>query len=929
MIKINHSYLSKHFIDDVPSFENIVFFDKRKKVLTDTHENFYEEIREKTKTYKSYIEQKCRRPFVDIYASFQPFNEATKALLPFLELVKTKISSEEKILILWDRSGWITSLVSGIFPENEIITTWEGNKDVLGHAGFTYWFKNRTKNTIVFCDHTSPFPIEDASVSLIIGLDLLHRFDQTLLLKEVLRMSKKDGAIIFPHVHLSNSEPVPYFDRGGHQLHGEVYQKTFDQIAKHGTHNGYIFSEPDLFQFNDLLRKEHSRPLVSDYNTKDYNALAALLPKSWSTEVLKPYKNRDEIIASCRILINPLLRVEQDNVILDYNALDKQVGYLLERHIPYLPKIEKADKYVLNDVQMKLLYWSSKSLTLKQISERISISINDLISEADALKEIGLIEIFPISEKAHQQQNFIGSQKLFVPYSDQTFASQWQQAVDRYKTFPALLNEDDGSVITFAESDEIVQSIIQKLSACGLNKGNSIVLVSPIHTEAILLAWACLSIGVILVPVNYKASKKDIEYILSIAKPTLIFKSTHVPHENIDSNHSIPLITFDETDEAEGNDLFFSDWLETEEQNYNSSSVTHTSDAVLLFSSGSTGVPKGIALSQGHLIRSAWLMAQTYDWNQEDIFLAIGGLESMSGFRNACIVPVISGTAICVPSYSTIQNAVSIAACISKNEVSILVGNPALYNQFNTFQSHIQNQLVSLKKVLCTGSKLSAGVRAEFLRHYNKAIYNYYGLTETTGLCIAELLGNTADNKDAIGLPIDALIQIVDTEGKPAAYGEPGELRLYSENIFQGYYQREDLTALCMSDGWFYTGDIATMDASGQVHLVGRAKELIKTSTDTLVYLEPIAELIEQHPSIEFAAVVGYVEDETEKMAAFVVAKNDSGSDKELITELRGYIEKEAGKDKLPSRIIFKKELPYTSNGKIIKHLLVEEIYAN
>lgn len=924
MIKAN-----QHFLDDFPVLENIIFFDKRKRILSDMHADFHLDISEKVKAYKTYIEQKCRRPFVDIYASFQPFNEATKALLPFLELAKSRIAADEKILVLWDRSGWITSLVSGIFPENEVITTWEGNKDVLGHAGFTYWFKNRTKNTIIFCDHTSSFPIEDSSIALIIGMDLLHRFDQTLLLKEALRMRKKNGAIIFPHVHLSNSEPVPYFDRGGHQLHGEVYQKEFNRIAQHTDLNGYIFSEPALFHFNDLSEKGGTMPLISDYNTKDYNALAALIPRSWNAPSIKPYRNADAMLADCRLLINPLLSMKQNQIVLDYNALDKQVGYLLERHIPYLPKIHKAHNYVMNDVQLKLLYWSTKSLTLAQIAERIFISIEDLISEAEKLKEIGLIEIFPISEQAHRQQNFIGSQKLFIPYAQQTFQTQWLQAVERYKTSPLILNEDDGSCITFEESDEIVRSIIQKLYASGIKKGDRIALVSPIHTEAILLSWACLCMGIIIVPISYKASKKDIAYITSIAEPALVFKSMHVPAENIQISNSVPVITFDENIETETKDLFFSEWLESETYYLHDKTAEYTSDAVLLFSSGSTGVPKGIVLSQGHIIRSGWLMAQTYDWKQEDVFLAVGGLESMSGFRNACIVPVISGTTICVPSHDSIQNAVSIAACIRKNDVSILVGNPALYNQFNTFQPKIQSQLSSLKTVLCTGSKLSAAVRNAFQAYYGKEIYNYYGLTETTGLCIGVPIGNNDKNSDAVGMPVDALIQIVDPAGIPLAYGEPGELRIYSENVFRGYYKRADLTDKCVKDGWFHTGDIAVMDTDGYVHLVGRAKELIKTSSDTLVYLEPIAEIIAKHPSIEQAAVVGYVENETEKMAAFVVPKDASISDKELVAMLKGYIEQEAGKDKLPSRIIFKKELPYTSNGKIIKHLLIEEIYAN
>ena len=137
--------------------------------------------------YELFLKQKTRRPMQDIYACFQPFNEATKALLPFLKKLKTEVEDGDYILNLWDRSGWITNLLAGLFPKQKIITTWEGNKDVLGYRGFHFWTKNLKNVEILFCDLNNPLPFKDKSIKFSIGFDALHRFDFKSLIQELTR----------------------------------------------------------------------------------------------------------------------------------------------------------------------------------------------------------------------------------------------------------------------------------------------------------------------------------------------------------------------------------------------------------------------------------------------------------------------------------------------------------------------------------------------------------------------------------------------------------------------------------------------------------------------------------------------------------------------------------------------------------------------
>ena len=148
----------------------------------------------------------------------------------------------------------------------------------------------------MFCDLNLPLPFDDDSIAFTIGLDTFHRFNQSFMLSELMRVVKTDGIILFPHVHLSNNEPEPFFERGCKQRHGKDYAQAFEQLSKTTNWDGYIFSEPFLFSENDI-KQSTEIPLISTPNTLDYNALIAFLPKSWGNETLSAFslKNIERI----------------------------------------------------------------------------------------------------------------------------------------------------------------------------------------------------------------------------------------------------------------------------------------------------------------------------------------------------------------------------------------------------------------------------------------------------------------------------------------------------------------------------------------------------------------------------------------------------------------------------------------------------------
>src|SRR2546423_5412730 len=263
-----------------PYAGNLFFGDKKDLLLPDHHEltELISYLDSNRKKYKQFLRQKGRYPTRDMYACFQPFNEAFKALYPFVSYIKTNLKEGDIIINLWDRSGWTASMLAGWFPKQQIITVWEGDKDILGYRGFDYWMspERRSNHKVLFADFLRPLPLESKSAAVIIGMDLLHRFNQPELSMEIHRIAKENAPIIFPHVHLTNNMPEPFFERGCRQLHGKEYTYFFNKVASVTKRQGYILSEPATFRWNDLTA-DKGKILVSEPDHTDYNGCIAWL----------------------------------------------------------------------------------------------------------------------------------------------------------------------------------------------------------------------------------------------------------------------------------------------------------------------------------------------------------------------------------------------------------------------------------------------------------------------------------------------------------------------------------------------------------------------------------------------------------------------------------------------------------------------------
>jgi len=492
---------------------------------------------------------------------------------------------------------------------------------------------------------------------------------------------------------------------------------------------------------------------------------------------------------------------------------------------------------------------------------------------------------------------------------------------NKFSKRTAINHNETGDIITYQEVEELICIVEQKLQSSKIQPGEHICSIAPLNIESVILAWACIRQGVVFVPIDHSWSAKLINHVVNEVDAKIIFCDVHLATE-IDRK----IIIYDEQPGFQT----FSDWLDELEDNipYDPPILNESDDAIILYTSGSTGDPKGVILSQGALFRSGILVTELFEWNHDDMFLNLGDLYAMSGFRNTCIAPLHVGCSIVISSNKSRESILLLPEVINCTNCTFIGTTPRIIRLLNITKNRFDPAFISsLRAVLCTGGFLDPQQVNLFYENFKIPVLNYYGLTETSGLCLGHSFSTFDPDEISIGKAVGATLQIVDIEDNPVLANTAGELRVKSNNLMTGYYNQPELTKHVMKNGWFYTGDIALKRSDGHIVLKGRSRNIIKNSMGDLIHCEEVELALENHPFVSDAGIIGIsTELDDEQMIAFIVLKKnpDIIIPKFVINELKEYLGKTIGKRKIPHRFLFVEHLEKNTNGKLLRDKLKE-----
>jgi long-chain acyl-CoA synthetase len=336
--------------------------------------------------------------------------------------------------------------------------------------------------------------------------------------------------------------------------------------------------------------------------------------------------------------------------------------------------------------------------------------------------------------------------------------------------------------------------------------------------------------------------------------------------------------------------------------------------AVILYTSGTTGKPKGAELTHDNMRKNCELSHRLFGTSEDDVVL--GALPLFHSFGQTCCMnscAVSGATMTFIPRFDPAK-ALEI---IERDKVTVFLGVPTMYNAMLNDPSREERDTSTLRICGSGGSAMPGELMRGFEKAFDCKILEGYGLSETSP--VASFNHPDRERKvGSIGTPIEGVeMKLVDDDGNEVEQGEVGEIAIRGHNVMKGYWNREEATREVLDDdGWFRTGDMAKIDEDGYFFIVDRKKELIIRGGYN-VYPREIEEVLYEHEGVLEAAVVGVPDDSLgEEVGAAVVLKDgeDLSAD-----EIRSYVKEQVANYKYPRKIWFVDELPKGPTGKILK----------
>ncbi|MCX7292683.1 class I adenylate-forming enzyme family protein [Janthinobacterium sp.] len=873
--------------------------------------------------YLSFMHRRHVRRIPDRYAAFQPFNESTRAFYALLDLASAHLQAGDLILDTWGRTGWSGEMLAAAFPQQHVISIWEGNFDVLGYMGYAHWLatgRRAPNHDIIFLPPGSPMPFRDSTFALIHGLDSLHRYAPSTFAGDMLRIASSDAPIVFPHVHMANSQPVPYFERGGNILHGRSYQQRFDAAQARGERKTLVMSEVTLFDARGQL---HGEP-----DTAHYNGLVALVPPAWEGAPLRQ-ADLDLALPASRAVVNALLRLDSLNgcAVPDTDALGGLMQDLLVRHPCYAQRLARLGPQKLSAEQLQILFQLGQLRSLEQVAQRLHLPVEYVCQQAKSMAATELLQMAPISGAMARLQSYYASQIVRPLPQEETFEYLWALLPALYQQRPLLLCGMDDSAFGWAEVALLVPALQRGLLAMGVRAGDRIAMLCAHHPEAVLLSWASWRIGAVVVPLRKELTDTPalLQPLLERIAPALLVLDH--PRHGASALTRCPVLLLDDLGQEAAAALppgcalpelstLLEDWMELPPAPALPGQAVRPDDpAVILFTSGSTGIPKGVVHSQRALMQSGQLAATEFGWHDGDVLLSLGDCHTMSGLRNPMVAALFAGASVYLADENERGNVSKTLQAAQSHGVTVLATGPAWLAMLQRLPAHLTLHPPSLRQIISTGAPLQSPLHTALSERMRLAIIDYYGLTETGGLCM--LFRHAPGATQACGRPVGAVAQICNGDGLPLGPGQPGELRVHSNQLMTAYWGDPAQTAAIARDGWIYTGDIASHDGLGNITLLGRHDDQLKNEYGDIVHPAPLEHAMCSHPLVRQAAVTAG----PQGLIAMLVV--DDGFD---LPAFVAFCRQHPHIDTVPRELRVQAALPYTTAGKLDRRALAHSV---
>ncbi len=465
----------------------------------------------------------------------------------------------------------------------------------------------------------------------------------------------------------------------------------------------------------------------------------------------------------------------------------------------------------------------------------------------------------------------------------------------------------DDMEVSYGLLDEGSVRLAAVLADRGLEPGDRVGIMLPNVPHFAVCYYGVLRAGGVVVPMNVLLKRREVAFYLGDSGAKLLFAWEGFAD---DANAG--------ADEAGAECIVvkpgeFEEMLAGVEPRREVVDRDSDDTAVILYTSGTTGTPKGAELTHQNLTRNCEISRDMFGIGAEAVTL--GALPLFHSFGQTCglnATIAAGGTLTLIPRFDP-GKALEI---IQRDRVNVFEGVPTMYSAMLHLQGRDEFDTSTLELCVSGGSAMPVELMRGFEEAFHCKILEGYGLSESSP--VASFNRPDRERKPgSIGIPIEGVeMKVVDDDGHDLPQGEVGEIVIRGHNIMKGYWNKPDETGETLLDGWLHTGDMAKVDEDGYFFIVDRKKDLIIRGGYN-VYPREIEEVLYEHPAVREAAVIGVKDDELGEEVAAAVALKDG--EEASAQELREFVKEQVAAYKYPRQVWFVDELPKGPTGKILK----------
>jgi acyl-CoA synthetase (AMP-forming)/AMP-acid ligase II len=477
-----------------------------------------------------------------------------------------------------------------------------------------------------------------------------------------------------------------------------------------------------------------------------------------------------------------------------------------------------------------------------------------------------------------------------------------------------------GEEVSYADLDQRTSALAARLQANGVRPRDRVAVGLPNSPELVISVVAVLRVGAVLVPLNPAYTPDEASYIVSDAAPTLVITHAQQARALADAGCRTQLVA--NLAALEDDDVL------REDAGTPACPFERMEDdpALIVYTSGTTGRPKGAVLSEGALFSNLSIVAEAWQWTESDRLLLTLPCFHLHGLGLGILGSLLVGSTIVLRDRFRTEE---VLADIRAHRCTMFFGVPTMYNRLVTLPESDSGDLSSMRLWISGSAPLTEATFERFRERFRCEILERYGMSEG-----GFMLGTSFDGirrPGVVGKPFKGIeVRIIDSDEadqgrlRELSDGETGELAIRGPNLFSGYWQRPEDTEAAFVEGFFRSGDLAVREADGMIRIVGRQSvDIIKSGGFKIGAVE-IENCLQSHLAVAEVAVIGIPDaDLGERVVAVVTIVSESNAS---VDELLAYARQHLAPHKVPRQIVFRAEIPRTGPGKFKKKELIREL---